>query len=169
MGKTAKLAVKVAYVFSRKVPREDRQDMFQELVTAVIDSGATDEPFAYTIARRGWMNYWGKKKLHSQFFGGYLSDTITNSDNEDVEMAELIVGEVEFERKMDGKLDGQRLWSRIPEDIKPLIQKRLLGKPLGAPRNRKRGRPKSNGSLDRTERDKLNYWVKSEGYKLLLN
>jgi hypothetical protein len=169
MGKTARLAVKVAYVFSRKVPREDREDMFQELVTAVLDSGATEERFAYTIARRDWQNWWQKRKLHSQYFAGYLSETVTDSDNEDTELAELLVGEVEFERKLDGKLDGERLWERIPDNIKPLVQKRLLGKPLGAPRNRKGGRPKNDGTLNNTERQRLNYWIKSEGYKLLLN
>jgi hypothetical protein len=169
MGTTARLAVKVAYIFSRKVPREDREDVFQELVTAVLNAGATEERFAYTIARRDWQNWWQKRKLRSAYFGGYLSETVTNSDGEETELAELLVGEVEFENKMDGKLDGERLWNRIPDDIKPLIHKRLMGKPLGAPRNRKRGRPKQSGVLNSTERERLNQWIKREGYKLLLN
>jgi len=167
MSTNARLAVKVAYIFSRKVPREDRMDMFQELTTAVIDSGAIDEPFAYTVARRDWQNWWAKRKLHSQFFGGYLSETITGTDNEETELAELLVGECELERKLDGKLDGERLWNKIPDNIKPLIEKRLMGKPLGAPRKSIGGRPKTDGALNNTERSRLNRWVKTKGYTLL--
>jgi len=169
LGVNAKLAIEAGYIFSRKVPREERQDLFQELVTAILDSGTEDAAFAYTIARRDWQNWWSKFKLHSQFYEGYLSDTITNSDGEETELAELLVGEVEFENKQIDKLDAQRLWQQIPVDIQKLVIKRLQGKPLGAPRKRKTGQPKSSGTLNGTERQRLNRWVKTEGYKLLIN
>jgi hypothetical protein len=38
-----KLAIEAAYIFSRKVPMSERQDFFQELILAVLDSG-TDKP-----------------------------------------------------------------------------------------------------------------------------
>lgn len=169
LGVNAKLAVEAGYIFSRKAPREERQDLFQELVTAILDSGTEDAAFAYTIARRDWQNWWSKYKLHSQFYEGYLSDTITNSDGEETELAELLVGEVEFENKQIDKLDAQRLWQQIPADIQKLVIKRLQGKPLGAPRKRKTGQPKSRGTLNNTERSRLNRWVKTQGYKLLIN
>jgi len=169
LGINAKLAIEAGYIFSRKVPKSERQDLFQELVTAILDSGTEDAAFAYTIARRDWQNFWNKYKLHSQFWGGYLSETITNSDGEETELAELLVGEVEFENKQIDKLDAERLWQRIPADIQQLVTKRLQGKPLGAPRKRKAGQPKNSGTLNDTERKRLNRYVKTEGYKLLIN
>jgi hypothetical protein len=169
LGVNAKLAIEAGYIFSRKVPQEERQDVFQELITAILESGTESAAFAYTIARRDWQNWWSKYKLHSQFYQGCLSETITNSDGEETELAELLVGEVEFENKQIDKLDAQRLWDQIPAGIQKLVTKRLEGKPLGVPRRRKAGKPKSSGSLNDTERKRLNRWVKSEGYKLLIN
>jgi len=169
LGVNAKLAIEAGYIFSRKVPREERQDVFQELVTAILDSGTEDAAFAYTIARRDWQNWWAKYQLHSQYYQGYLSDTITNSDGEETELAELLVGEVEFENKQIDKLDSERLWHQIPTEIQQLVTKRLQGKPLGAPRSRKAGQPKNSSTLNNTERSRLNRWVKTEGYKLLIN
>jgi hypothetical protein len=169
LGINAKLAIEAGYIFSRKVPQDERQDLFQELVTAILDSGTEDAAFAYTIARRDWQNFWSKYKLHSQFYEGYLSDTITNSDGEETELSELLVGEVEFENKQIDKLDAQRLWQQIPAAIQQLVTKRLQGKPLGAPRKRKAGQPKNSGTLNGTERQRLNRYVKTEGYKLLIN
>jgi hypothetical protein len=165
----ARLAVEAGYIFSRKVPAEERQDLFQELITAILDSGTENPAFAYTIARRDWQNWYTQYKLHSQFYQGYLSETILNSDGEETELAELIVGEVEFENKQIDKLDSRALWSQIPAEIQILISKRLQGKPLGAPRMRKAGQPKSSGTLNNTERQRLNRWVKSVGQTLLIN
>ena len=170
LGLNARLAVEAAYIFSRKVPANECQDLFQELITAILDSGTEDPAFAYTIARRDWQNWWAKYKLHSQYHEGHLSELIINSDTgEEVELAELLVGEVELEAKMIDKLDARRLWQQIPKNIQGLVLKRLQGKPLGAPRKAKGGRPKQTQSLGNTERQRLNRWVKAEGYKLLIN
>lgn len=169
LGINAKLAIEAGYIFSRKAPQEERQDLFQELVAAILDSGTENAAFAYTIARRDWQNWWAQYKLHSQYYQGYLSETITNSDGEETELSELLVGEVEFENKQIDKLDTQRLWQQIPAEIQQLVTKRLEGKPLGAPRNRKAGQPKNSGTLNGTERQRLNRYVRTEGYKLLIN
>jgi DNA-directed RNA polymerase specialized sigma24 family protein len=165
----ARLAVEASYIFSRKVPTPERQDLFQELITAIIASGTENPAFAYTIARRDWQNWWASYKLHSQFYQGYLSETITNSEGEETELAELLVGEVEFEAKMIDKLDARQLWKQLPSDIKALVLKRLKGRPLGVQHKRKAGQPKSSGTLNNTERQRLNRWIKTEGYKLLIN
>ena len=169
LSTNAKLAIEAGYIFSRKVPGNERQDLFQELVLAILDSGTESTAFAYTIARRDWQDFWRSYKVRNHFYSGYLSDVILNSDGEETELAELLVGEVEFERTQIDKLDSQALWLRIPKDIQKLVMKRLLGKPLGAPRRRKAGRPKSSGSLNDTERQRLNRYIKTEGYKLLIN
>ena len=152
LPKKSKIALKSAYIFSRKVPREEREDMFQELFSAIYAVNTEDERFAYAIARRDWQDWWQKYKTRKHFMAGSLNDTVLDSDNQEVELAELIVGETEFELKMDGHLDAERIWNKLPDIIKPLVQKRLLGKPL-----------------TNKERARMSYYVKTQGYKLLLN
>jgi len=163
------LAVEAAFIFSRKAPQTERQDLFQELLTAVLASGTENSAFAYAIVRRDWQNWYESYKLHSQYHEGYLSETITNAEGQETELSELLVGEIEFERKQIDKLDGEQLWQQIPKAIQALVQKRLQGKPLGAPRKHKAGAPKSGATLNNTERSRLNRYVKTEGYKLLIN
>lgn len=151
MPKEAKVALRSAYIFSRKVPREEREDMFQELFTAIWEVKTKDEPFAYAIARCDWRNWWQKYMTRQHYLAGSLNQTVTDNDSQEVELAELIVGETEFEFKMDGKLDAERIWDKLPDMIKPIIQRRLLGYPLNA-----------------TERQRLSRYVNKEGYKLLL-
>jgi hypothetical protein len=164
MPMTAKVALKSAYIFSRKAPREEREDLFQELTLAVLKAKTKDERLAYAIARCDWQNFWGKYKIRQHYS---LDTVIDDEEGNPTTMAELIVGEAEFERKIDGELDAQRIWDRLPEDIKPLIQKRLLGQPLTVARHG-RGRPKTDSALSNAERQRLNRWIKREGYQLLL-
>lgn len=148
MSQGNKVALKVAYVFSRKVPREEREDLFQEIALAVFKSKTKDERLAYAIARCDWQNWWRKYMIRQHYS---LDTVIENDDGNPVTMSELLVGEVEFERKMDGKLDAERIWEKLPDKVKPCITKRLLGM-----------------ALNHQERNTLNYYVRTQGYKLLL-
>jgi len=169
LGKNARLAVEAAHIFSRKAPYSERQDLFSDLVTVILEAGTEDAPFAYAIARRAYQNWWRDYSLHSHYYDGHLSETITNAEGEETELSELIVGEIEFERKQIDRLDAQQLWNQIPEHIQRLVIKRLQGKPLGTARKRKAGHPKSDGTLNNTERSQLNRWIKTDGHKLLIN
>ena len=144
-----KIALKVAYVFSRKVPREEREDLFQELALAVLKAKTKDEKLAYTIARLDWIDWWRKYRTREHYS---LDSVIEDTEGNPTTLANMLVGEVEFERKMDGKLDAQRIFDKLPNDIKPLIERRLMGQP-----------PSKSA-----ERMKLSRWIKSEGYKLLI-
>jgi len=145
---TAKLALRSAYIFSRKAPRQERKDLFQDIVLAVLKAKTSDERLAYAIARCDWKDWWKRYKIRQH----YSLDTVTeDEDGNPVKLGELIVGECEFERKMDGKLDAERIWQKLPDYIKPIIQTRLLGK-----------------AVNQTDRQRLNRWIKKEGYQLLL-
>jgi len=144
----AKHALKMAYVFSHKVPRHEREDLFQDIALAVLKLKTRDERLAYSIARCDWRDWWRKYSIRQHYSMDSVSE---DEDGNPVTLAETIVGEVEFENKMDGKLDAERIWSKIPEDIKPLVFKRLIGKGLTVP-----------------ERNKINYYVRTKGYQLLL-
>jgi len=146
-----RLAMKAAYIFSSKVPREEREDMFQELALALLRKDTNEEKLAYSIARMDWVDWWRKYKVRSQYNGGSLNAEVKDNDGNAVELGELLVGEVEFEAKIVGELDGQKLWQSLPAKIKPIIQRRLIGK----------------GLCDR-DRQVLSRWIRKEGYQLLL-
>jgi len=149
MSAEDKTALKVAYIFSRKVPREEREDLFQDIALAVFKAKIKDERLAYAIARCDWQDWWRKYSIRSH----YSLDSVTeDEEGNPVTLGELLVGEAEFERKMDGKIEAERIYSLLPDMIKPIIDKRLLGK-----------------ALNSSERNKLNRYVKADGYKLLLN
>ena len=164
MPMTAKVALQSAYIFSRKVPREEREDLFQDIALAVLQAKTKDERLAYAIARCDWQNFWAKYKIRQHYS---LDSVIEDNEGNPVTTGELLVGEVEFERKMDGKLDAERIWDRLPEDIKPIVEKRLMGKPLTTVRNGK-GRPPTDAALSNCERQRLNRYIKREGYQLLI-
>ncbi len=148
MPKEHKIALRSAYIFSQKVPKQEREDLFQELALTLLKHKTKDERLAYAIARCDWRNWWQKYKVRQH----YSLDLVIDTDNGDpVTLGERLVGEVEFEHKMDGKIDGDRLWQKLPDTIKAIVQKRLLGK-----------------ALNNTERSQLNRWIKTKGYQLLI-
>ena len=127
MPQGAKLALKSAYIFSRKVPREEREDMFQELALAVLKAKATDERLAYAVARCDWRNWWAKYSIRQHYS---LDSVVDDGEGNQVPYAELLVGEVEFEVKLTGDLDGQALLEQLPEWVQGIVEKRLIGKPI---------------------------------------
>ena len=148
MPQHAKVALRSAFIFSQKVPREERQDLFQDIALAILKARTKDERLAYAIARCDWRDWWRKYKIRQH----YSLDTVTeDSEGNPVTLGELIIGECEFEFKYDGKIDAERIWHKLPDKIKPIVQNRLLGQ-----------------ALTHTERNTLNYWVKTTGYSLLL-
>lgn len=145
----AKTALKSAYIFSRKVPREEREDLFQDITLAVLKVKTKDERLAYAIARCDWQDFWRKYMVRQHYS---LDSIVEDTEGNPVTLGELLVGETEFERKMDGKIEAERIYNALPARIKPLIDKRLIGK-----------------ALNNSERGILNRYVKAEGYKILLN
>jgi len=139
-----KSALKCAYIFSRKVPSQEREDLFQELTLTLLEKKTKDERLAYAIARCDWKDWWKRYKLHSQFYSGSLNDIVEGEDGSKVELGELLVGEVDFERRIIGDLDGKALFDRLPEAIKPIVTKRLIGR-----------------ALTDSERQRLSRWVRS--------
>jgi hypothetical protein len=144
-----KNALKMAYIFSRKVPRQEREDLFQELALGGFKAKTRDEKLAYAVARCDWINWWKKFKVRQH----YSLDTVIEDEDGNLQrVGELIVGEVDFEYRLDGKVDAERIWHKLPDNVKPIVRDRLLGK-----------------ALTSTERSTLNRWIKSTGYQLLLN
>lgn len=119
-----KTALKMAYIFSRKVPRQERQDLFQEIALTLFKAGQSEERLAYAIARCDWRDWWKKYKIRQHFS---LDTVIEDEEGNPTTYGDLLVGESEFELKMNGKLDAQRIWDMIPDRLKKVVRARLLG------------------------------------------
>lgn len=124
MPNEARIALKSAYIFSRKVPREEREDLFQDLALAILKARCNDERLAYSIARCDWKNWWAKYKIRQHYS---LDSVVDDGDGGQTTFGELLVGEVDFETRINGDLDGQALYERLPEWIKKLVDKGLSG------------------------------------------
>ena len=131
------------------MPKQEAEDFFQDVALAVLRVRTKDERLAYAIARCDWRDFWSRYKVRQHFS---LDSIVSQPQGNQVTMGELLVGEIEFERKMDGKLDAEKLFNSLPANIKPIIENRLMGK-----------------ALTSSERNKLNRYVKAEGQRLILN
>ena len=83
----------------------------------------------------------------------YLDTVVEDSEGNPQQLAKLVIGEVDFERKIDGKVDAETIWHKLDNypAIKSLILKRLLSQ-----------------SLTRIESETLNRWAGKVGTTLLL-
>lgn len=145
----AKHALKCAYIFSRKVPREEREDLFQDLMLNLLKARITDEKLCYSVARCDWADWWKRFKVRAHLS---LDESVSTDDTGNpVTLADLLVNEIRFETMVDGKLDAEYIWARLPAHIKPIISKRLSGKALLA-----------------NERQALSRFVRGQGNSLLI-
>jgi hypothetical protein len=182
----SKIALRCAYIFSAKVPFEDREDFFQDLALTLLKAKHTDEKLAYAVARCDWIDFWKRQHARMTKFCVYASDQgrenpeckdckhktdkhcawlayrgirsldseISDNDGNNTTLSELIVGEADYEAKLDSELDAQTIEAKLKDfpAIWYLIEKRLIG-----------------NTLTRIESDSLNRWVNKTGYSLLLN
>jgi hypothetical protein len=147
----ARNALRSAYIFSAKVPREDREDMFQELFIAVYEAKTKDEAFGYAIARCDWKNWWSKYYRRSAYYGGSLNETITDTEGNSCEVIDLVVGESEFEAKMYSDWEATRIFGMLPHSIQYIVNKKMIGT-----------------RLSRSESTTLTSWANKHGNELLL-
>jgi len=127
--------LRASYIFSCKAPREERQDLFQELVSHSLTQLAkcdkrikNIEAFCYRIAQRRWKDLRVQKRRRLEILnGGFLSLNVTVSDSEygDIELQDTIAGETDFESELNSELDSQAVWDSLPDNVKPIVEKRL--------------------------------------------
>lgn len=139
MPEKVRLALQSAYIFSSKVPPEEREEMFQELILQVLEAfnhqkitgiKRVNEVFAYTAGKLRLWNWKKKRKRRQPYFGGSLNEVTTDEEGNEVELINTLVGEAHFEDEVIAKLEAQRIWDSLPEAIKPIIIKKLRGEPL---------------------------------------
>ena len=155
-------ALKCAYVFASKVPRQEREDVFQELFTKLLENGATSERLQYVIARCDWVEWWRRYKVRQNYsldvnLDAEVSETLDINDvkledlaNRSAEMQDIVtetrqalalqhegrlfresfVAQVDFETQIIDKLEARRIWQALPDRVKAIAEKRLLGRAL---------------------------------------
>ncbi|MDD2661998.1 MAG: hypothetical protein PHY54_20325 [Methylococcales bacterium] len=127
-----KRALHYAYIFSRKAPQQDREDLYQELAIKLLESRPCNDKLAYAIARCDWKDWWKAFKIRSNYsFDSIerLADSESASDygqdaiDRQTYHSALLEGEIELERKAD--ID--KLWSLLPKHIQAIVTKRFTG------------------------------------------
>jgi len=127
-----RIALKYAYIFSRKAPKGERADLYQELAITLMEKRVKDDKLAYAIARCDWKDFWKAYKLHSQYNFDSIERLADSEDGSDYGQnaldrrmyhAELLTGEVEYE----SKLDADALFAKLPESIQKIVTKKLAG------------------------------------------
>jgi hypothetical protein len=118
------IALQTAYVFSKKVPRQERRDMFQELFLTLYEHKMSDNGLAYAIAHGDWCNWWRAYKIRSH----YSLDMVADAERGD-SFGDLLVGVCDFEMQILGKINGDRLLEALPDYIRKIVQRKLDGRP----------------------------------------
>lgn len=137
-----RITLRVAFIFSSKVPREEREDFFQDIALTLLEAKAETERLAYTIARADWKDWWKKWKVRQHYLNGSLDRTVLDAEGQKVAWGELLIGECEYER-LDAEIDGAALYHKLPEWIQRLVSDRI-----------DKGRPIKGG-----DRQLLNKWI----------
>lgn len=129
LNKTQRIVLKLCYMFSRKVDRQEREDCFQELylkaLIAIKQDGVNDAKLLYAIVRRDWKDYLGKLVTNRHLS---INTQVSDDAGHEVEFGDLLVGECEFELKHDSELDANSIYNALPAFIKTIVDKRLQGK-----------------------------------------
>jgi hypothetical protein len=124
---SARYALRAAYIFGSKAPREEREDLFQELALKALTARADSEKLAYAIARADWLDWWKNYKRNRGFITVSLESTTMDEDGNQVTLGSMLAGECDFELKMDGELDGERIFDMLPDNLKRIVERRLTG------------------------------------------
>ncbi len=145
----SKYALKCAYIFSRKCPREEREDLFQDLMLKLLQARIQDEKLCYAVARCDWSDWWKRYKVREHYS---LDESVSQDESGNpVTLGDLLTNEIRFENMVEGKLDAVTIWEKLPVNIKGIVTKRLQCRALTA-----------------TERKQLNRFVHAQGTSLLL-
>ena len=121
-----RLALKEAYIWSRKAPAEEREDLFQELFLRLWEGKVAEEKLAYAIARCDWRDWWRKYKVRQHFS---LDEPLDDTEGAK-SLSEMLVGEAEFETKMCLHLDCQTIINAMPKYVKEVVTRHLYGRPI---------------------------------------
>lgn len=133
-------ALKMAYLFSSRVPEFEREDFFQELSLTLLEKSVRDEKLAYTIARCDWVDWWKRytHKNETEISLDAILDTDGDGESENRSnghvLSELAIGAIEYEQTQDTKakriIEAIQAKGKFGERILEIATKRLAGEAL---------------------------------------
>ena len=124
LSKGQREALQCAYIFSSKCPRQERDDLFQDLTLRLLEAKVDNIRLAYSIARCDWIDWWRSFKIKAHYGQLSLDDKI---DDDSLPLSEVLIGELDFECRMAAKMDAERLYNKLPSHIQGIVNKRLIG------------------------------------------
>lgn len=123
-------ALRAAYIFSRRAPAEEREDLYQELTLRLLELRPNSERLAYAIARCDWRDWWRSYMLHGQHESTErLADAESGGDygegaiDRQLYHSALLVGECEH----DARIDARTLYNGLPRHIQQIVARQLSG------------------------------------------
>jgi|GEM_PF-2559208 len=122
MPKAQRQALQCAYIFSHKVPRQERDDLFQELTLAILESQTEDIRLSYAIARCDWVNFWQKYKTKQHYQLEF--------DPDDETSYRIGINQVHLETLTNISGDMAEIASEVCADVIDRHEQRLLTETL---------------------------------------
>ena len=128
-----------------RYPNAEREDGLQTMALALLENLPGTPGLAFAVCRGRNLDWWKSNSYRNHYSLDWSPDY---DDSSGVTLAEAMAGVVEWEFKIDGLIDGQRLWDKLPGRIQEIIRQRLLGQRLkGADRTYLHRFAKENGQL----------------------
>ena len=128
-----------------RYPSQEREDGLQTMALALLENLPGTPGLAFAVCRGRNLDWWKAYSYRQHFSLDWAPDY---DDSTGVTLAEAMAGVVEWEKKVDGDMDGQKLWDKLPARIQEIVRQRLLGKRLaGADRTYLHRFAKENGQL----------------------
>ena len=78
LPKVQKTTLTLAYMFSAKVPHQERDDVSQEIILACLESGQTEERNLYVVARHTWAEWLRRWYTRQQYELGVDFDKLVS-------------------------------------------------------------------------------------------
>ena len=110
-----------------KVPREDREDITQDMFELLLKHKPSSAGLAYTICKRSIADYWRHKARHNEFNISYASSVIASSEDGNITFEDLLIDRIDYESKYVDSIDSNVLFNSLPKPIAKLVAKRLRG------------------------------------------
>lgn len=124
----------------KRVPSEEREDVLQLISIKLLENQPKNNALAFACIRGDVKNWWQAYKIRQhQSLESLAKVGVRDESREQCYQrlqSDTITGCCEYET-IDSNLNASRIWNSLPDDIKPIISKRLQGKRLnGAERVR---------------------------------
>ena len=109
-----------------RVPDTERHDWAQGLSMILLESRPNNAALAFAIARARTIDWWRRYKLRQHYHLDFESEEGDVSERFDRDMREYLTG-VDQYQQIEGKVDAESLWSKLPPKVQAVVTKRLVG------------------------------------------